>query len=73
MITPDTDWLSDAPLPPKKPRTTAQFKVYFIVGSLRLSCAIIMLSDQYLDMPNLRGGWIILALTQIYRNTWNNI
>ncbi len=42
----------------------------FIVASLRHTCAIIMLSNQYLDMPHLWGGWIILAkekcsLTQI--------
>ncbi len=42
----------------------------FIVASLRHTCAIIMLSNQHLDMPHLRGGWIISAkekcsLTQI--------
>ncbi len=42
----------------------------FIVASLRHTCAIIMLSNQHLDMPHLWGGWIILAkekcsLTQI--------
>ncbi len=42
----------------------------FIVASLRHTSAIIMLSNQYLDMPNLWGGWIISAkekcsLTQI--------
>ncbi len=42
----------------------------FIVVSLRHSCAIIMLSNQHLDMPHLWGGWIISAkekcsLTQI--------
>ncbi len=42
----------------------------FIVASLRHTCAIIMLSNQYLDMPHLWGGWIISAkekcsLTQI--------
>lgn len=61
------------PPPSQKNRTTAHFKVAFIVGSLRLACVIIMLSEQYLNMPKLRGGWIILALTQIYRNIWNNI
>ncbi len=43
----------------------------FIVASLRHTCAIIMLSNQHLDMPHLWGGWIITAkekcsLTQIY-------
>ncbi len=33
----------------------------FIVASLRHTCAIIMLSNQHLDMPQLRGGWIISA------------
>ncbi len=42
----------------------------FIVASLRRTCAIIMLSNQHLDMPHLWGGWIISAkekssLTQI--------
>ncbi len=42
----------------------------FIVASLRHTSAIIMLSNQHLDMPHLWGGWIILAkekcsLTQI--------
>ncbi len=33
----------------------------FIVASLRPTCAIIMLSNQHLDMPHLWGGWIISA------------
>ncbi len=42
----------------------------FIVASLRHTCAIIMLSNQHLDVPHLWGGWIISAkekcsLTQI--------
>ncbi len=42
----------------------------FIVVSLRHTCAIIMLSNQHLDVPHLWGGWIISAkekcsLTQI--------
>ncbi len=42
----------------------------FIVASLRHTCAIIMLSNQHLDIPHLWGGWIITAkekcsLTQI--------
>ncbi len=42
----------------------------FIMVSLRHPCAIIMLSNQRLDMPHLWGGWIISAkekcsLTQI--------
>ncbi len=47
----------------------------FIVASLRHTCAIIMLSNQHLDMPHLWGGWIISAkekcsLTQIYTDLW---
>ncbi len=42
----------------------------YIVASLRHTCAIIILSNQHLDMPHLWDGWIILAkekysLTQI--------
>ncbi len=42
----------------------------FIVASIRIICAIIMLSNQHLDMPHLWGEWIISAkekcsLTQI--------
>ncbi len=33
----------------------------FIVASLRHTCAIIMRSNQHLDMPHLWGGWIISA------------
>ncbi len=33
----------------------------FIEASLRHTCAIIMLSNQHLDMPHLWGGWIISA------------
>ncbi len=41
-----------------------------VCASLRHTCAIIMLSNQHLDMPQLWGGWIISAkekcsLTQI--------
>ncbi len=47
----------------------------FIVASLRHTCAIIILSNQHLDMPHLWGGWIISAkekcsLTQIYTDLW---
>ncbi len=47
----------------------------FIVASLRHTCAIIMLSNQHLDMPHLWGGWIISAkekcsLTQIETDLW---
>ncbi len=42
----------------------------FIVASLRHTCAIIMLSNQHLDIPHLWGGWITsgkekCSLTQI--------
>ncbi len=33
----------------------------FILASLRYTCAIIMLSNQHLDLPHLWGGWIISA------------
>ncbi len=31
----------------------------FIVASLRHTCAIIMQSNQHLEMPHMWGGWII--------------
>ncbi len=54
---------------------TAHFRVAFNCGSLRHTCAIIMLSNQHLDMPHLWGGWIISAkkkcsLTLIYTDLW---
>ncbi len=60
VITPDTDKLSDPPRPPN----TVKLHILdwsFIVSSLRHTCAIIMLSNQHLDMPHLWGGWIISA------------
>ncbi len=47
----------------------------FIVASLRHTCAIIMLSNQHLDMPHLWGVWIIsskakYSLTQIETDLW---
>ncbi len=48
----------------------------FIVASLRNTCAIIMLSNQHLDMPHLWGRWIILAkcsltdLDRFVNNIW---
>ncbi len=47
----------------------------FIVASPRHTCAIIMLSNENLDIPHLWGGWIISAkkkclLTQIMNNIW---
>jgi hypothetical protein len=33
----------------------------FIVHSTRCTCVLIMLFNQLLDMPNMSGGWIILA------------
>ncbi len=41
----------------------------FIVASLRHTCAIIMLSNQHLDMPHLWGGWIISAKGEVFTNT----
>ncbi len=37
----------------------------FIMTSLRHTCAIIMLSNQHLDIPHLWGGWLSRSLTQI--------
>ncbi len=69
VFTLDTDWFSD---PPDLPNTVKLHILEwpFIVASLRHTCAIIMLSNQHLDMPHLWGGWIISAkekcsLTQI--------
>ncbi len=69
---PDTDWFS--PAPPKTVKLHI-FEWPFIVVSLRHTCAIIMLSNQHLDMPHLWGGWIISAnekcsLTQILTDLW---
>ncbi len=69
MVTPDTDWFSDLPGPPN----TVNLHILewpYIVACLRHTCAIIMLSNQYPDVPHLSGGWIISAkekcsLTQI--------
>ncbi len=56
-------WLVFAPPPPRHPQNPP------IGASLMYTCAIIMLSNQHLDMPHLWGGWIISAkkcsLTQI--------
>ncbi len=65
--TPDTDWFRT---PPPNTVKLHIFEWPFIVASLRHTCAIIMLSNQHLDMPHLWGGWIISAkekcsLTQI--------
>ncbi len=57
VVTPDTDWFSDPP-------NTVKLHILewpFIVASLRHTCAIIMLSNQHLDMPHLWGGLIISA------------
>ncbi len=79
VVTPDTDWFSDPPphpatrTPHPAPLNTVKLHILewpFIVASLRHTCAIIILSNQHLDMPHLWGGWIISAkekcsLTQI--------
>ncbi len=69
VATPDVDWFSD---PPGHPNTVKLhiLELPFIVASVRHTCAIIMLSNQHLDMLHLWGGWIISAkekcsLTQI--------
>ncbi len=41
----------------------------FIVASLRHTCAIIMLSNQHLDMPNLWGGMDYLGKGEVLTNT----
>ncbi len=74
VVTPYTDWFLDPPPPPN----TVKLHILewpFIVASLRHTCAIIMLSNQHIDMPHLWGGWIISAkekcsLTQIYTDLW---
>ena len=43
--------LTDFPKPLNS--KTAHFRVAYIVASLRHTCAIIMLSNQHLDMPQL--------------------
>ncbi len=55
VVTPDTDWFLDPP------NTVKLLEWPFIVASLRHTCAIIMLSNQHLDMPHLWGGWSITA------------
>ncbi len=50
------------------PPNTVQLHILewpFIVASLKHTCAIIMLSNQHLDMPHLWGGWLSHSLTQI--------
>ncbi len=49
VVTPDTDWFSDPPGPPQYSKT-AHFRVAFLLWS---ACAIIMLSNQHLDMPHM--------------------
>ncbi len=66
VVTQDTDWFC----PPPNTVKLYILEWPFIVASLRHTCAIIMLSNQHLDMPHLWGGWIISAkekcsLTQI--------
>ncbi len=64
--------------PPDPPPHTEKLHILkwpFVVASLRHTCAIIMLSNQHLDMPHLWGGWIISAkekcsLTQISTDLW---
>ncbi len=49
VVTPDTEWFSDPP-------NTVKLHILewpFIVASLRHTCAIIMLSNQHLDMTHL--------------------
>ncbi len=63
VVRPDTDWFSYPP-----PRSAVKLHILewpFIVASLRHTCAIIMLSNQHLDMSHLWGGWLSRSLTQI--------
>ncbi len=53
VVTPDTDWFSDPPPPPQNTVKQQILEWPFIVASLRHPCAIIMLSNQHLDMPHL--------------------
>ncbi len=52
VVTPDTDWFSDPPGPPQYSKT-AHLEWPFIVASLRHTCAIIMLSNQHLEVDGL--------------------
>ncbi len=52
VVTPDTDWFSDPPHIVK----LHILEWPFIVACLRNTCAIIMLTNQHLDMPHLWGG-----------------
>ncbi len=50
------------PSDPPSPPNTVKLHILewpFIVASLRHTCAIIMLSNQHLDLPYLWGGWVI--------------
>ncbi len=68
VATPDTDWFSD---PTGHPNTVKLhiLELPFIVASVRHTCAIIMLSNQHLDMLHLWGGWIILGKGEVLTNT----
>ncbi len=50
VVTADTDWFSD---PPPDTVKLHILELTFIVASLRRTCAIIMLSNQHLEMPHL--------------------
>ncbi len=62
---------------PPPPPNTVKLQILecpFIVASLRHTCAIIMLSNQHLDMTHLWGGWIIsftnTDLDRFVNNIW---
>ncbi len=55
VVTPDTDCFSDPPGPPNTVKLHI-LEWHFIVTSLRHTSAIIMLSNQHLDMSHLWGG-----------------
>ena len=55
VVKPDTDWFLDI-------SNSVKLHILewtFVVASLRHTCAIIMLSNQHLNVPHLSGGWII--------------
>ncbi len=67
-VTPETDWFSDPPDPPPKTVKLHILEWPFIVASLRHTCAIIMLSNQHLDITPVR--WMdYLGKREVLTNT----
>ena len=65
MVTPDTDWFSD---PPNKAKLNIS-EWPFIVAILMYTCAIIMPSNQHLDMSHLGGGMDYLGKGEVLTDT----